>query len=170
MVFPLRRVAALGVCVLFALAGRASAQGPTVQAPDAARVPESTSLGPVPGSGGTRGGSPADVSTILGGRPGPSVPRVPTGVSRPGRGIGMAPTPGITLPPTVAFTEVPLYGPLAIPSGAADEGPPDGLTLDMAIERLVRENLDLRAQFHEIPKARGDILTASLRANPIFYA
>jgi cobalt-zinc-cadmium efflux system outer membrane protein len=40
----------------------------------------------------------------------------------------------------------------------------------MAIDRLVRENLDLRAQFHEIPKARADILTASLRANPIFYA
>ena len=28
----------------------------------------------------------------------------------------------------------------------------------------------ISAQFHEIPKARADILTASLRANPIFYA
>src|SRR5262245_4756822 len=153
MVFPLRRVAALGVCVLFALAGRASAQGPTVAPPDAARVPESTSLGPVPGSGGTRGGAPADISTILGGRPGPSVPRVPTSVSRPGPGFGMAPTPGITLPPAVPFTEVPIYGPLTLPPGAADEGPPNGLTIDGAIDRLVRENLDLRSQFHEIPKA-----------------
>lgn len=170
MVFPLRRVAALGVCVLFALAGRASAQGPTVTPPDAARVPESTSLGPIPVSGGTRGGAPADVSTILGGRPGPSVPRVPTEVSRPGPGIGMAPTQGVTLPPAIPFTEIPLYGPLSAPTGPVEEGPADGLTIDLAIERLVRENLDLQAQFHEIPKARADILTASLRANPIFYA
>ncbi len=39
----------------------------------------------------------------------------------------------------------------------------------MAIERLVRENLDLRARFHEIPKAQADILTAGLRANPLLF-
>ncbi|MFO0893093.1 MAG: TolC family protein [Isosphaeraceae bacterium] len=165
-----RRVAALAAVVAALMSGRALAQGPTVQPPDAARVHESTSLGPVPGSGGTRGGSPADVSTILGGRPGPSVPRVPTDVSRPGPGIGMAPSQGVTLPPAIPFTEVPLYGPLSVPMGPEDDGPPDGLTIDQAIERLIRENLDLRAQFHEISKARADILTASLRANPILYA
>jgi cobalt-zinc-cadmium efflux system outer membrane protein len=64
---------------------------------------------------------------------------------------------------------LPLYGPLALPD-RADEGPPNGLTLDAAIERLVRENLELRAKALELPKAQADILTASLRANPIFYA
>jgi len=49
-------------------------------------------------------------------------------------------------------------------------GPPDGLTLDQAIDRLVRENLDLRAKNYEIPQARADVLTASLRGNPIFYS
>ncbi|HMB04749.1 MAG TPA: TolC family protein [Isosphaeraceae bacterium] len=59
---------------------------------------------------------------------------------------------------------------MAIPAGAEDEGPPDGLTLDAAIERLMRANLNLRAQALEIPQAQADILTAGLRANPVFYA
>ena len=50
-----------------------------------------------------------------------------------------------------------------------DEGPPDGLTLDQAIELLVRQNLDLRAKYLRF-RRRADVLTASLRANPIFYA
>ena len=49
-------------------------------------------------------------------------------------------------------------------------GPPDGLTLDEAIERLVHENLGLRARSFELPQAEADILTASLRANPLLYA
>ncbi len=51
-----------------------------------------------------------------------------------------------------------------------DEGPPDGLTLDQAIERLIRQNLDLRSKAFEIPQADADILTAGLRANPILYS
>jgi cobalt-zinc-cadmium efflux system outer membrane protein len=50
-----------------------------------------------------------------------------------------------------------------------EEGPPGGLTLDAAIERLVRANLDLRAKYHEIPKAQADVLTAGLRANPLLF-
>ncbi len=34
----------------------------------------------------------------------------------------------------------------------------------------MRQNLDLRAKQLEIPQARADVLTASLRANPLFYA
>ena len=34
----------------------------------------------------------------------------------------------------------------------------------------MQRNLDLRAKYLEIPQARADVLTASLRANPIFYA
>jgi cobalt-zinc-cadmium efflux system outer membrane protein len=76
---------------------------------------------------------------------------------------------GITAPPRVPISTFPLYGPLAIPAGGDDEGPPNGLTLDAAIERLLQANLDLRAKYHEIPKAQADILTAGLRANPLLF-
>jgi cobalt-zinc-cadmium efflux system outer membrane protein len=64
----------------------------------------------------------------------------------------------------------PSYGSYTIPSGPEDDGPPDGLTLNAAIERLVHENLDLRGKAFEIPQAEADILNAGLRANPVFYA
>jgi cobalt-zinc-cadmium efflux system outer membrane protein len=63
----------------------------------------------------------------------------------------------------------PIYGPLEIPQ-EDEEGPPDGLSLDEAIERLVRENYDLRSKAFEIPQARADELTAGLRANPFVFA
>ena len=50
------------------------------------------------------------------------------------------------------------------------EGPTNGMTLDAAIEVLVKQNLDLEAYRLEIPMADADVLTANLRANPIFYA
>jgi cobalt-zinc-cadmium efflux system outer membrane protein len=59
---------------------------------------------------------------------------------------------------------------LAIPEGREAEGPPDGLTLDLAIELLLRQSIDLQALQLEIPKAQADILTASLRTNPLLYA
>ena len=51
-----------------------------------------------------------------------------------------------------------------------DEGPPNGLTLDMAIDRLPQVNYGLRTKFQEIPKAQADILSAGLRANPLVFA
>ncbi len=66
---------------------------------------------------------------------------------------------GISAPAALPVSGFPLHGNLAIPAGPDEEGPPDGLTLDTAIERLTRENLDLRAKFHEIPKAQADVLT-----------
>jgi len=62
----------------------------------------------------------------------------------------------------------PIYGPLEIPAGV-EEGPEHGLTLDQAIERLVRENFDLRSLAYEIPQARADVLTAGLRGNPFVF-
>lgn len=53
--------------------------------------------------------------------------------------------------------------------GAIDEGPLDGLTLDAAIQRLTSANLDLAALRSELPLADAEILTASLRSNPILY-
>jgi cobalt-zinc-cadmium efflux system outer membrane protein len=130
-----------------------------------------TSLGPAPGSGGSPlGGVPGAGEGILGGRPGPSTPRVPRGITQPSEDApGRPGGPGIGPVRGVPRAELPLYGSLEIPAGADDEGPADGLTLDAAIERLLRTNLDLRAKAVEIPKAQADILTASLRANPLLY-
>ena len=72
-------------------------------------------------------------------------------------------------PPAVPISGFPLFGSLSVPSGPDEEGPPGGLTVDLAIERLVHENLDLRAKAHEIPKSQADILTAGLRANPLLF-
>ena len=59
-------------------------------------------------------------------------------------------------------------GALELPEGE-DLGPPEGLTLDAAIEQLMRAGYDLRIKSFEIPQARADILTASLRANPMIF-
>jgi outer membrane protein, heavy metal efflux system len=72
--------------------------------------------------------------------------------------------------PTVQPIQVPAYGELEIPPGGINPGPPNGLTLDAAIEELIQQNLDLFALRLEIPMADADVLTANLRANPIFYA
>lgn len=129
--------------------------------------PDESRLGPAPGSGGAQLTTP-DQGGILGGRPGPSSPRVPRGATRPGAGLpeplGGAMDPIGRLP----AAELPAFGPLEVPE-ELDDGPPDGLTLDQAIEILLRENLDLRAKSIEIPKAEADIITAGLRANPLLY-
>ena len=78
--------------------------------------------------------------------------------------------PARILPPAIHPAQtMPIYGPLEVPEGS-DEGPPDGLTLDMAIERLAQVNYGLRTKFQEIPKAQADILSAGLRANPLVFA
>lgn len=162
----------LAVSALFAFSARAAcAQGPTVE-PGTPELPGggASRLGPSPGElGGPQGESPGQQGGVIGGRPGPSVPRIPPSATRPG-GSFLPENRGVALPEALPIAEVPLYGPLAIPAGAEDEGPPNGLTLDAAIERLRQVNLNLKAQALEIPQAEADILTASLRANPVFYA
>jgi cobalt-zinc-cadmium efflux system outer membrane protein len=64
---------------------------------------------------------------------------------------------------------LPQYGELSLPPEMETYGPKEGMTLDAAIEILVKENLDLMAARMEIPMADADILTANLRANPIMY-
>jgi cobalt-zinc-cadmium efflux system outer membrane protein len=59
-------------------------------------------------------------------------------------------------------------GALEVPE-EEDEGPTNGLTLDNAIALLVRQNYDLRSKWFEIPQSRADVLTASLRANPLLF-
>ena len=100
---------------------------------------------------------------------------VGTGVARgqaPTLPEGAAPArtaPIVGVPDVAPLTEVPLFGSLELSAGD-DEGPADGLPFDAALDLLLRNNLDLLARRFEIPAADADILTASLRANPIFYA
>lgn len=63
---------------------------------------------------------------------------------------------------------VPAYGLLELPS-ETDEGPPNGLTIDQAVDRHLRNSPELRAKFYEIPQARADVLTAGLRGNPFYF-
>ena len=152
--------------------GAAWGQAPTL--PEGSNPVSGTNrslLGPVPGSGGgSFAAQPPSAGQILGGRPGTATPRVPTSISTPGAGATQPPAPTVlALPNVPALTEVPLFGNLELAAGG-DEGPADGLTFDTALDLLIRNNLDLAARRFEIPAAQADILTASLRANPIFYA
>lgn len=151
---------------------RALGQAPTIatEAPGSASS-TLTSLGRVPGSGAVPfGATPGSDSFFLGGRPGPSNPRVPSSISTPGGGLVPLARQRMPAPPPLAVTEVPAYGPLEVPLVMLTEGPPNGLTLDAAVDLLLANNLYLRSNALQIPKARAEILTASLRANPIFYA
>ena len=162
----------LWLIVSLLLVHQASGQGPTLPSgPHDERGVEGSTLGPALGSaGGPLDAGPGGADEVLGGRPGPSVPRVPAEVTQPGRRrVGVPEREGINAPPGLPLAEIPLFGPLAIPAGREDEGPRDGLTLDAAIEWLLRENLALRSRSFEIPQADADILTASLRANPLLY-
>lgn len=158
---------------MFVLAARAAnAQAPIIDEPRPQRPGSGESrLGPAPGAGASPFANTPGANELLGGRPGSSTPRAPASISRPAGDSSGLPQPlGIGPTQRLRVGEVPLYGSLAIPTGGDDEGPPGGLTLDAAIERLIRENLTLRSQFLEIPQAQADVLTASLRANPILYA
>ncbi len=174
-----RRSVALGLAVLALGLPRASGQAPTIEESGimlkgaSLSTPGSMSslLGPMPGSSGiTFGMQPGRDDMILGGRAGLGTPRVPTSITTPG-GIYQGPqrARGITAPKPAPIPPPLRYGTMELPT-EEDQGPPDGLTIDQAIEILVHGNLDLRAKFLEIPQMRADVLTASLRANPIFYA
>src|SRR4029077_9285505 len=97
-------------------------------------------------------------------------PRAPSSISQPDQGFALPQQMGVAAPTPTPPPEAPTYGTLSEPTGPEDEGPANGLTLDQAIEIVVRDNLTLRSQFFEIPQGRADVLTASLRANPVFYA
>lgn len=126
-----------------------------------------SSLGASPGDSGPSLNAPGSQTGTMGGRPGASTPRIIPNESAP-RGFGR-PVPAEIQPiQPLGGADVPIFGPLSLPSSRAET--PGGLTLDAAIELLVRNNRDLRAQSLEIPQARADVLTASLRANPILYA
>jgi cobalt-zinc-cadmium efflux system outer membrane protein len=174
------RVFVLGLVLAFTFTGHqiASAQAPVIEETGVITLNPSLStpgsmsslLGPMPGSSGiTFGMQPGRDDMILG-RAGLGAPRVPTAITTPG-GVYQGPPrrEGIAFPPPLAVPLVQHYGTMALPT-IEYEGPANGLTLDQAIEILVKRNIELRAKYLEIPQGRADVLTASLRSNPIFYA
>jgi cobalt-zinc-cadmium efflux system outer membrane protein len=112
-------------------------------------------LGPGPGS-------MESPFTNIPGAPQPS-PSEPSRASTPGQ-ANIMPPPALAPAPMPS----PLYGVLEVPA-IADEGPPDGITLDQAIERLVQANPDLLTRAQELPKAQADIVSASMRNNPFLF-
>lgn len=134
-------------------------------------------LGPSPGAGANPlGTSPGAEEAVLEGHLGMTGPRfIPEPFPQILPEISTEAGPGLTFGQEVVMPPArrPVrpsspYGLLALPR-AEDDGPPNGLTLDQAIERLIRSNLDLYSKSFEIPEAEADILTASLRANPVLY-
>src|SRR4051794_39275617 len=100
---------------LLILIAEARGQGPTI--PPATRpgsTGDGSSLGACPGSL-SGGADPGTAGQVLGGRPGPSVPRVPSSITRPDRRGAVPSQGGISPPSALPLAEVPLFGPLTIP-------------------------------------------------------
>jgi cobalt-zinc-cadmium efflux system outer membrane protein len=165
-------LAGLGLVLALGLPATARAQGPQVEIEAPPETAEALGrLGPTLGASGTSGFDvlQSQQTSIFGGRPGPSATRVPLNqVGAPGAAMAQAPLR--FKPEVLEPAPVPAYGDLEEPGGAEDAGPTNGLTLDAAIDLLIRQNLNLVALRYEIPMAQADVLTASLRNNPIFYA
>ncbi len=146
------------------------AQGPQVSVEGAPGIPDGRGkLGPSLGSSGTTGLDATNLAPV-GGRAGTTTSRAPRDAFDRSSRPAIEPITASFRPAVLLPAQVPSYGDLDLPDILEDEGPPDGLTLEAAIDRLVRENLSLQALKFEIPMAQADVLTASLRANPIFYA
>jgi cobalt-zinc-cadmium efflux system outer membrane protein len=149
------------------------AQGPTFDVGSPQGAPNARGkLGAALGASGTSGFDATSITpqqSIFGGRPGPSATRAPINQLSQAR-PPIVPIQSISQPAALESANVPVYGQLDLPDVGEEEGPPGGLTLDQAIETVVHNNLTLLALKYEIPMAQADVLTASLRQNPIFYA
>jgi outer membrane protein, heavy metal efflux system len=162
------------VALIFAgISNRAIAQGPQVDVSSPPGVPDAR--GKIGKAIGASGGVSFETSPVLdrplGGRAGPSVSRAPVGgLTTPGGNLSQA-TANFK-PRTAEQEPIPTYGELDLPDGpnAFVVGEEGGTTLEAAIGILIQRNLDLIALRYEIPMADADVLTAGLRANPIFYA
>lgn len=129
-----------------------------------------TRLGPALGA---PVGSPFRYSPGSPGASGPPTTPAPTGVLSAAAGLpdgssAHTAAAAIVPPALLPSQPKPRYGPMEVPD-LLDEGPPGGLTLDHAIDRLVHASPGLRARFQEIPQAQADILSAGLRANPLLF-
>ena len=149
------------------------AQGPQFDVADPPGSPDARGrLGPAVGASGTSGFDSTPVvsqPSFVGGRAGPSGTRVAIDQLSSPQPAVMQIQPMRTIE-SIQPTKIPQVGDLELPEEEKETGPPDGLTLDNAIDLLVHKNINLLALKYEIPMAEADILTASLRNNPIFYA
>ncbi len=141
--------------------------------PPLAAPPTSPSIGSSPGALTPSEFSP-DGTVIIGGKARGGTGRIPRKLSKTNtvaQGINPRGPTGLGLPPALPDAD-PADGPESTAPGAIvdDEGAPDGLCLDEAIDRMIASNLDLLALRYEIPQADADILTAGLRANPLIYS
>lgn len=149
------------------------AQGPTEPSPVFTPDPEASLLGRSPGDAriNSLDTNPANQG-MVGAAPGQSAPRVPTSITQPGTiQVASPPSSALSAPTALPITDLPVYGPLDLPTLGEVEypGPETGLTLDAAIEQLVTSNVELRSRAMELPQADADILTAGLRSNPFLY-
>jgi len=119
--------------------------------------------------GGSSGSAFSQSTQIIGGPPGASVAR------NPPRNFNPVPLP--LQPPGADQPRVPSPPPTRVEifprnKGTLDsvDGPSTGISLDEAIQLLINNNLDLRARYSDISQADSDVLTASLRSNPIVYS
>ena len=91
----------------------------------------------------------------------------PSSISSPGSNLGSGSADsGIATPAALPSASIPVYGALDFPSVADDEGPEDGLSLDEAINLLIRDNLTLKGLAYEIPQAEADIITGRSAQQP----
>jgi outer membrane protein, heavy metal efflux system len=154
-------------------ADQAKAQAPTIDT-SVPTLPGSGNslLGQAPGLGGGSYLNLPGTGGILGGRAGVSAPKgIPTTISTPATAAGPADMQmpiSSPQPAPVSPTATPFYGTLEIVR-QEDDGPPNGVTLERAIDITLERSLDLHSKFLEIPMARADILQANLRSNPVFY-
>jgi cobalt-zinc-cadmium efflux system outer membrane protein len=135
--------------------------------------PGASSLGPEIGASGTSAleGASSAPRGMVGGPIGSPVGRIPYNVAQPGGWERISRGAAELVPaPSLHAAGAPAYGSLEIPTDFDEQGPADGLTLDQAIDLLMHANLSLRAQSLELPQAEADILTAGLRANPLFFS
>jgi len=133
--------------------------------------PAESLLPPPPGMSGAvdiDGGG--EVEAVIPVGPGPSYPRVPRGITQPPEPFGLE--SDLAIEPVTLLPEPDEETAAAVKVGIPAEllpEPPEGLTISEAIDRLLRLNLELRAQEMEISKSRADVLTAGLRGNPLIY-
>lgn len=142
--------------------------------------PDDSRLGPPLGASGAAGTEsvPGRQGPLVGGPIGPAGMRYPAQSFQPGGSSGGRNPLRSRLEQTRQQVERPRFDPitlgprslLEVPATPEDPGPAGGLDLSGAIATLIRQNLDLIALQFEVPKAEADILTASLRNNPIVYA
>lgn len=157
------------IAVLIA-AGVCRAQGPQfdIEGPPGASDSRGKLGAPI-GASGTSGFDITNSGQPVSGRVGVSASRAPINALNPPSVPIVQPTrfmrqsPAAANPVTFGSIDMP-------PKPEAMVGPQDGLTLDQAIEMVVQNNLGLIALKYEVPMADADVITAGLRANPVFYA